>query len=221
MNPLEHPDYMAAVAEERQARDAAFFGLPETVAGFECEPLTFWHVMCLRMMRSPLLYGGTPSPDQLAAFLWLVSVDWEPGAESKTRTAFLKRVRITLMMPRRPRLKCFERGWTNRASESLQRAAKALDDARKYVDNAFLDAPEGKNITTIEYYSSAASLCKFLWSEYGIPMDRALHIPMRQYYQLRRRSEEANSRGVSFTNPVSRVVLDRLLNEMNSQSHPE
>lgn len=220
MNPLEHPDYLAAVAAERETRDAAFLGLSESVGGFECKPLTFWHVMCMRLMRSPLLYGGTPSPDQLAAFLWLVSVDWEPGAESKNRTRFLKRVRESLLMPRRPRLKCFERGWSNRAAESLQRAAKTLDDARKYVDAAFADAPEGRDGVTIEYYSSAASLCRFLWSDYGIPMEKALHIPMRQYYQLRRRTEQANNSKMAFTNP-SRAVLDRLVNEMNSQSHPE
>ena len=210
MNPLQHPDYLAAVRAEQSARDAAFLGVTEQIAGFEVRPLTLWHVLVLRAMASPLLHGTCPTPAELAAFLWLVSVDYTP-ADKSARRKFLRRCRA-FVPSRAPwlRVRVHQR--------RLQTASVVLLAAREYIETAFADAPDGPGSRTMtSYFSDAASLAAFLWDDYGIPADRALQTSVKQYFQYVRRSRRAADPRCALWNSSDKV-LARLVADLNCRS---
>lgn len=77
-SPLDLPGYAEALHRERFGRHAAFLDVHETIAGFTVRALTLQDFMALRVLESPLLYHQTPTPLDLAAFLWLLSPDYAP-----------------------------------------------------------------------------------------------------------------------------------------------
>lgn len=92
-SPLELPGYAAAVAREQFLRDAAFLELNEDIAGFAVRPLTLRVFLALRSIRSPLLTPGrTPTPFDLAAFLWLLAPEYRRD-DAAARARFLQRCR--------------------------------------------------------------------------------------------------------------------------------
>lgn len=112
-------EYEAALASELDDRAFPFLGLPETICGIECEPLTPRRVEWLRMARSPFIIGGQVGPVEIAHFVWIVSKAFTPSIEK--RDEFL-RANLTLDV------------------------AKARKDIDEYIGRAYLNAPDGKPI---------------------------------------------------------------------------
>ena len=192
------PGYRAAVDTEQLSRDASFLPITETVGGFELRPLTLRDYITLRMMRSPLICGGTPSPGQLAAFLWLLSPSHRPGL---TLGAFLNR-RLFLR-----RCKYFLPS-SNRADrpERMANAARLLVAIRAYVEEAFQDRPPTKARGWIEdYYSDAAALCGMLAREYGWSEKAVLDMPMKRIFQYLNEIKAANGSKSPLCNPSDRI----------------
>ncbi len=88
------PGLREAIAQERFDRTAPFLGLPETVCGVECRPLTLLDVLRLDCIGSPFVVGGMPNREACIAFLKLqqhhrcirhwwafVTLDWSKATE--------------------------------------------------------------------------------------------------------------------------------------------
>src|SRR5690606_21922644 len=123
------PGYVEAVSQENLVRDAAFFGLTENVAGYELVQMNMSHWLVLRLARNPLLSGGTPSPSDLAQFLWLLSPNW--NAVGKGRSKFLRRCRRDFAPSR----------FLKRNARRIIRAAEIVHGCREYLKETFQDRP--------------------------------------------------------------------------------
>src|SRR5689334_3095256 len=99
MDVLNIPGYASAVIKERLVRDAAFLGITESLGPFEVLPLTLRHWIILRLVGNPLiLRDGTPSPDDLVNFLWLLSTEFSP-IDKKAKRRFERRCRRIFFPP--------------------------------------------------------------------------------------------------------------------------
>ena len=173
-------------------------------------------------MDSPLLRGAIPTPAQLAAFLWIVSPRYRPGPGGRARRRHLAACRHHFVPLPWPWSWLRKRTFLRRAAT----AAAILDATRAYLDTAFADAPPpaapapggsgggGGQIHHTQYFSDAATLAHLLWSDYGIPAERALELPVAQYFQLLRRSARAADPRAPQWNP-SDQLLAQLIDQAN------
>ncbi len=178
----DHNDYLsklvAAVERERVIRAVAEVSGYETIAGFKVKPMTLFHYLALRdVMESPMLPPFTsPTPVELAAFLWLLSPGY--NREGKGRERFLKTCRAFVVptglfsSPRRRR----------RASD---RFAKTVAAAREYVEEALMDRPGAARSGGGEpdYYCDSVALCATLAREYGWSRESVMAMPMKILFQ--------------------------------------
>jgi hypothetical protein len=205
MTPLEIPGYAEAVLEEKTIRDAAFFGLTENVAGFELKALTLRNYLTLQFIGSPLLTNGTPSPVQLAQFLWVNSVAFKVCPKARNR--FLKSCRF-FCPPAPP---CFWEGkrWRKTFNGAMFEMARVLKASRDYISQATMDAPPqriGAGFSA-PHYSEVAfwlSLFKFRYTH-----DQVLEMPVKVLYQCLNERCEVMSGGkrIAF-NPSDKVLAD-------------
>jgi len=173
------PGYRAAVEAEAFTRDLAFAEVPEDVAGVAVGPLNWLRFVRLAVMGSPIVCGGRVTPADVAAALWLLSVDYHPQARLR-RWRFLRRLR----------------------SQKFLALASALD---AYVQEALADAPGGSGeLTGPRAFSGVAAYVDLFASEYGWPPADVLRLPFKQLFQLHRCIEARKGRNVFF-NPSDKV----------------
>lgn len=215
---LEIPGYQEAIQRERFIRDAAFLGVSETVAGFELKPFTLRHYIVLRIANNPLLMGGTPSPVELAQFLWLCSVGYRPDARAMRR--FMKRCRA-FVPPAEPWIVETKR-WRKQFNAALLRCAEALKACREYLQEAVMDKPPHSATNTFkpDYYSEVAFWLALF--KYSYTPDQVLDMPMKVLYQCLNEAKERASLGVNkpsgLFNP-SDAVRSRWQAEANKPDH--
>lgn len=184
------PGYADAIEKETNSRDAAFLSVTENIGGFEVMPMTLRHYLILRMAKSPLLHGGTPSPVELTAFLWLLSTEYTPVGKWR-RFQFVRRCR-KFCPPRRP---LFEtRGamnrWNKKCATAMARAADIVIAAREYVDAAFVDKPTGKGGNDVAFYSDACALCASFAEDFGWSQETVLNLPLKVLFQYLKERKE-------------------------------
>jgi len=186
------PGYREAVERENAARETAFLDVPVDIAGVDCVQLTPARLILLHGIESPFICGGMVSPAAVAAFLWIVSVDFKPG-DTAARDAFVKRIRKT-------------------------DAKAAIDGIRKYLDDALMDAPTNEDgahgAPVVSFTASVVhALAKlYHWSERDI-----LNIPLARIWQyLRLARRDADPKAI-FVNPSGRIIGDWLAEQNQSR----
>lgn len=191
------PGLKEAVAKQDLIRDAIFLpgGQIESIAGFTVLPMTPFHLVTLHVMQSPMIEGGTPSPEQLAAFLWVLNPRF---GSWWAKRSFLRRCR-----------KVFKRA---------QSVADVIDSARLYLQETFQDRPASNSARSMpSYYSPAASLCFRFGSEpFYWPEERTLHTPLKKMFQYLRLMNQSANPGAILFNPSDAVIM-RYTASLNAQ----
>lgn len=183
---LNVPGLADAVEHSRLVREVAFLDVTETVSGFELLPMTVNHLTLLTVARSPLLGGGTPSPAQLAQFIWILSPTHTP-IKGAAHQRFLRRCRVFVpvaapVLFRKWRMK----SWQKRNSDKLKIAAKLIDACRAYVFESFQDRPPHsvkKHGSKPDCYSDACWFCASLGREYGWSEADVRAMPLKRVFQ--------------------------------------
>ena len=208
MDLRDIPPYAEALAREQASRNAAFLDITETVAGFELRQMTLRDYLVLQVMRHPLLGGGTPSPEDLVAFLWLLSPAYRPAftlGSFVNRRLFLRRCAGFL-----PSLR---HGMT---PERLVIAARIVEACRAYVAETMQDngpTVRGRGFTPT-YWSDGADICAALGREYGWTDTHTLGMPMKRILQYLNEIRSAHGSKTPLCNPS-----DRVLNEWMMANH--
>jgi hypothetical protein len=194
---VQIPGYREAVERETLVRDASFLDLDERIGPFDAVPLTLRHYLILRLSKSPLLSGATPSPDQLAAFLWVVSPGYRPDG-LWARGQFLRRVRKVI--------------------RHLSDAAAVVDAARSYVAEAWMDSSggESRTVDSAAYYSDAAGLCSLFAREFGWSVEYTMARPLKQLFQMLKAVKTWHNRKTVLFNPSDKIRHKYLL-ELNAK----
>jgi len=209
MNILDIPGYAEAVYKERVVRDAAFLSITESIGRFEVVPMTLHLYLALRVMRHPLLGRDTPSPEELTAFLWLLSPGFKPRSiiakalfAWKCRREFYPPAYLPLWNTRRAR----ERH-AKRCDAKALVAAKLLAQAREYVDETFQDIPPRHKSGGFdaEYLSDGAHFCASLGREYGWSQAETLGTPMKRIFQYANEMKLHHGSKVPLCNPSDKV----------------
>ena len=210
----EIPGLREAVEKEQFIRDAAFQPVNEFLGGFEVRPMTLRQYLLLRLAKSPLLVESvTPTPVQLAAFLWLLSPAYEPKF-SRAKRQFNRRTRLFLPPPKPllPTKRAMAR-WERKVQAHFFNFTTILAQAREYVAHTMMDRPPVPSTMVNEeepdYYSDAAYLCGLFAREYGWPENDVLEKPLSRLFQYLNEIRRAHGAKVMF-NPSDKVKGDWL-----------
>ena len=148
--------YEAALASEQEDRARVFLGLPETICGIECDPLTPRRVEFLRLAKSPFIVGGKVTHIEIAQFVWVVSKAFAP--DRKQRDAFI------------PSLLKMD-------------VQKAREEIEEYIERAYLNSIGSKEQRPC--ISACASYAFALAGEpYRMPWREVLDTPLGVIFQL-------------------------------------
>lgn len=204
---LQGPEYQAALKQDGENRETAFYDLPETVCGFELKPLTALGLLALHHIQSPFLIqqfirgkrkpvDSLPfdagdewlnahvliHPREIPRFLWPLSVDFVPMAGSRWRK-FLAR-----MAHRRFVRRCRKLSY-----------GKSCEEIRHYLDDSLCDRPGGAGVG-IPIASWISGDVHFLAKEYGWTEREILNTPLKRIYQYQRRIVEASGNKAAISN---------------------
>ena len=212
------PGYAEASERERLVRDASFLELTESVGGFELKPMSLRAYLVLRLVRSPILYGETPTVKEMEQFLWVLSPDWTPDLKSRARRMFFERFR-QFEPPPRPWLRTARamRRWELRRDQVIAYGEKLIAEVREFMAETMLDRPgRSSGGPAPSYYSDAC----FWWGQLGrrgYPMTReqVLDTPLKILFQCIREATEAEGGRVS--NASSAAAISEELKRLNEK----
>jgi len=221
-------EYDAAVERQNLIRDLAFAGdserpIPESIAGFDVMPLTMRHFVNLRLIGSPFICGGKPTPNDAIAFLWQLNPEYSI-ANRQGKELFRRRCEREFVVQKEPwlHLPVLMQSWAKRAVGRLQRYADVLIGIGQYLEEALIDAPGGGSAESrVSFYSDAAGYCDRFSAEYGWSVERSMTVPFKIAFQLSkpidaRRRIEAKQQPMFF-NKLSDAVTARMLEEDNQR----
>ena len=218
LSPDKVEGYREAVSRESIIRDAAFLSQPETVAGYELRQMKLRHYLLLRLTACPLLYEGTPSPEQLRQFLWIMSTSYPVGIGE-----FFERCKRDFFPPEKPLIH-FPRSmvkWERKTERAVERGAEVLKAVHEYISDTMQDRPKAKGGLKAKdfksYYSIACYWCYLVAKETGWSLDSILDMDLKVLFQFLRASLEEKK--VELTNPSDAIVAAsraRALSEMNA-----
>jgi hypothetical protein len=184
----EIPKLREAIERESNIRDDAFLPVNESIAGFEVVPVTLAHYTILRRVNSPLLSSNQKtSPEQLAAFLWLLNPKFDPkGGRAKKR--FVRRKCRHFFPPDLPLLptkRAFRR-WKRKARVNFYNFSVSLKAARAFMEETLMDRHDAQLVPdghVAEYYSDSAALVALFAREYRWSEKAVLKMPLRRLFQ--------------------------------------
>lgn len=188
------PEVIAAQQAEQTTRDLAFLDIPFELCGELVRQVTPRTVLYLTGAGSPFMVGGMPLPEHVAQFLWVHSVDYRKGNGAVAgwlRWRLCRRIRGLDYM------------------DSVQAV-------RQYVDDAFMDAPNGKGGEDSPFASSMAHFVDAFASEYGWDANTVLDAPIAVLFQLRRLHVKRADPNKHFMNRSDDVIAMKL-KERNSR----
>src|ERR1044071_529743 len=205
---LDIPGYREAVAKERLAREASFMPITETVGGFELVSMTLRQFLILSTMRSPLLTNETPTPIDLATFLWLLNPHYTPWGGFH-RWLMLRKLRRCVTPPTPL--------WTSkritarherRVNLALFRAAKLVEAVRGYVVETLQDwqpsnSPSG--VVMVDHYSDGVAICAAMAREYHWSQEEVLNLPMKRLLQYLKEIRVHNGSKIPLCNPSDHI----------------
>ncbi len=180
------PGLREAIARERFDRTAPFLGLPETVCGVECRPLTLLDVLRLDCIGSPFIVGGEVGPVDVGAFLKLQC----------THRSSLGKWWMLCQLGKRVTL------------------AQATEQIEAFRDDAFADS-NGGGTDGPRYWTAANDWIHIFGKHYGWPVSETLNHPLKVLLpQLNVIRAEMNPSTPLF-NPRSDKVRGQWLAEQN------
>ncbi len=210
---LDIPGYAEAVIQEQVLRDAAFLGLKESIAGFQVMPITVWHYIALRLARnSVFLQEETPSPEDLANFLWILSPQYRPESRilkwlffSRCKRIFGPPKFLPLVNTRGAKAR-----FNVRNRQRLINGARVLGEAKAYVAAAMQDRPPSKSINGFEpdYYSDGALFCSLFAREYRWSESEILRMPIKRMWQYLNEIRRNRNPKAILCNPSDVVMAD-------------
>ena len=145
-----------AIAENESNQAEAWLNFNEKIAGIEVTQMTIRQFFMLEGIESPYLHQGSPTPADLAIFLWILSPKYKP--DPKARDKFCEEI-YTLPID------------------------QATRDIEKYLIRTFQDA-EAEGKSEKRYANYLTYLIDLFGREYGWRPEEILAMPMRQLYQL-------------------------------------
>jgi hypothetical protein len=189
----DFPGYTEQAARERRIRSAACFGLNEIICGFEVKPLCAKHISYLTLIRSPFLCGFTAEQlcqpgDQrpglvhdIYNFLWIVSPMYCEGSRARKH-----------WWQRRTARDKFNEAFAPVINKPMVDVVKEI---LEYVEEAFIDAEEGKPGQKSFFADEVATACEMskhhgfrldFWSASCPAEKNPLLIPLKIVFQLRK-----------------------------------
>ncbi len=183
------PGYREALDRESQSRRGAFLGLPEIICGLSVLPLTLSHLLLLQFAGSPfILTGRTPTPGEIAQFLWIVSPQYDRVRELPADTWEFRRTR-----------------WRFLRSIRKLDYVSVCKSISVYVDESFQDSPGGSGENRIEHYSGVASIVAAIAAELHWSEAEILRIPLKRIFQYQRCIIKRHDSKAIFFNPSDRI----------------
>jgi hypothetical protein len=167
---------------ENSLRDAAFLPVLEEIDGLPVRQLTLRHLLILSAIHSPFLEGGEePTAEDVAAFLWVVSIDYNPKGHG--RAEFLGKIG---------------------AREKGLRFWRAIN---RYLDRALMDRPPIKQTGKVGAgISMATSIIDELAGTYGWDDESILDKPVARIFQyIKLRVLARNPNAPKFSRLTDRV----------------
>lgn len=208
------PGWFEAREQGRVVRDSALLGLTTDLAGFEVEEMILEKYLILRLIKSPLLYGYTPTPTQLATFLWILNPSFNSRAIGRKK--FMRRCRNwTASEPIFKTVKALKK-FEIKKDLAMKRMAKVLVACRDYVDETMIDKPKGKNGgDEPDYYSEGIFWCHMLGKEANQSWQDVMKMPMKVLFQWMNRIRE--DRGEKLSDAFIAPLIANRLKELNEQ----
>lgn len=186
------PEYKQAAEQERANRELAFCGLPIPVCGLLSNVLTPRLYVRLWGCENAFVCGRDPSSEDIAMFLWFISLDYSLDAGERHR--FVK----------------------HRASKL--HTAEAIRGIYGYLVMCFQDAPRGESDAEgmqKSYTSGIAAIVDILAGEYGWGDKDILDMPLPRIYQYLRRIQMRRRPDLPIING-SDAVIGKWLQERNT-----
>ena len=169
--------YAEAVEKQDFLRDAIFIGMPEIICGLPVSPLTFRHLLWLRIIESPFIGESELDAGKIsfavAGFFKTIAPIGKP-AFMLTPFDYWHRWNLRGFMHKVGRIK----------------ADEAMSGIIEFVRDAFMDAPSGSDRASESYYSAGASMTHALAEKYhGLNANPAIYpgaldIPLKAGFQL-------------------------------------
>ena len=149
-------EYIDAVNREQSLRDLAFLSDYDVIADVKVHALTPILHNILTLNNSPLLCGGTITPESLLVFLWTVKVKEQGETQELFFQSTIKEISdVTL-----------------------------CEEIVEYIKRSFQDGlGGGSDVETLPYWSHLASLVDIFAHEYGWTESTILNMPYRRMLQ--------------------------------------
>lgn len=185
------PGYAEARKTEQQNRDLAFCDWPVPLCGLSVNQFTYMHLLILGNCDNRFIADQDPDAEDVAFFLWVVSLDYRPN-DTKARDKFCKGIaRKVKFVP-------------------------ACREIEAYLKRSFQDAPAGGGQASFKSYTSfVAPVCDFFAREYGWDDQAVLRKPIARIFQLLRRIEMRSNRRAVLFNP-SDALIGRYLQTLSA-----
>lgn len=208
-----YPGYTRAIARAAQLedflRDLPFLSTLEKIRGLSVRQLTPRMCGLLLFARSPFMWKGAERrADDVAQFLWIVSLKYKPDQKAADRfmraLPFIQATREGKLFP------------------VFQVFRRAID---RYIDRAFIDQPAlSANSTTIFPVAYQAAIVHPLARAYRWDQERILDTPCAQLYQflklIRRESSTVTGElGIPVFYPYQDRARRRIVMKWHRRAH--
>jgi hypothetical protein len=198
------PGYAEAVAKEGLVRDASFLPINEDIAGYEVRPMSLRHFLILCVAYNPIIVYSVPNYEELSAFLWLLSPQYNASGVGKER--FLRRCRRDFVAG--PRSRIFRKQWRRDCRRKTERFARLIEAAHSFVREAMQDRPPVSRGSLREktYYSQATSICATMMERFHLHEQYVLDMPLKRIFQYLKYVHAVEGRLDFLANPSDQVV---------------
>jgi len=220
----DFPGYVEAVTREQTVRGVACLGLPEKICGLEVLPLTSFHCRWLSLIRSPFLLPGVTVDalaakpgivDDVMAFLWIISPQFQPGVTSRAH-----------WWQRRTARDQFNRAFSPILKHRVDNVCREI---LEYVEETYLDFEPGPGETK-SYFADEIAIAHELHEAYGFRVDfwhadpianNPIHIPLKLVFQFRKLRHKLSGPGALVTNKSETLICKGLQRMNNKPSAPD
>lgn len=188
LNLAEIPGYAEAQKQEREARDLAFCDWPVPLCGLSVRQFTLTHLLILGNCDNAFVSGGVPEAEDVAFFLWVVSLEYVPN-DAEKRDAFVSEISGGI------------------------KYLEGCKEVSAYMTRAFQDSPPSADIQSKAYTSFAATFCDLFAYEYGWDDSLTMNKPIARLFQLYRRIQKRSNPKAVLFNPSDRVISQYLMTQ--------
>lgn len=184
-DPNSIPGFTEAVARERQLRNVSFLPICLNISDFEVRQLTLRDWLILYSTESPMVFGGIPTPGQVAQFLWLLNPRY--NREGRGKSQFLRMCRRAFKRPL----------WVRDIVAGI----------RKYMADTMVDL-DGRGAPEISpsYYCDATYLCALLGHHLHYSEAAVLSMPIARVLQYKKAIRDLVGSGIPQSNPSDKII---------------